>query len=403
MKTYILDAVSRYKKFSESLDVEAILCSKSWSVFNDTGIKEIYLFQYDGSLIISVSGKVTNATWKYIPVNQSILISTKIASYMLHPTFIDNIIFALQLDGTNQYSFMIDENKSNYFHPKSLQELNSYFENIEHKRIKEEQQRQRVLLAQQRAEQKRIEEEQRQQEQYSIEQERRQQEKAQEELVNRLIEKQKKAERKKEQAILKQHKTFAIARIIGYIAIIAITTEVTLLAYDSATDSVWVIIPPIIFCPLYFLVYRNAMMWLRQKLLYKYLQKQKLEKERKRDEIQWIEHESKREEEELNRLNGTINYKRMILRTEEVSTSYKQTHRIYNGKEFAIYWDATAMKFKNISLLIYNGKEIVRYENLENKGRKTVSLKRVHSPVKIMLVANWLDSLIYKVVYAVKG
>lgn len=220
MKTYILDAVSRYKKFSESLDVEAILCSKSWSVFNDTGIKEIYLFQYDGSLIISVSGKVTNATWKYIPVNQSILISTKIASYMLHPTFIDNIIFALQLDGTNQYSFMIDENKSNYFHPKSLQELNSYFENIEHKRIKEEQQRQRVLLAQQRAEQKRIEEEQRQQEQYSIEQERRQQEKAQEELVNRLIEKQKKAERKKEQAILKQHKTFAIARIIGYIAII---------------------------------------------------------------------------------------------------------------------------------------------------------------------------------------
>lgn len=93
----------------------------------------------------------------------------------------------------------------------------------------------------------------------------------------------------------------------------------------------------------------------------------------------------------------------MILRTEETSSNYKQTHIIFDRKEFAIYWDATAMKFKNVSLLIYNGTEIVRYENLENKGRKIVRLKKVHSPVKIILVANWLDALIYKVVFAVKG
>lgn len=140
VKTYISDAVSRYKKFSESLDVEAILCSKSWSVFNDTGIKEIYLFQHDGSLIISVSGKVTNATWKYIPVNQSILISTKIASYMLHPTFIDNIIFALQLDGTNQYSFMIDELQRDLLVPKSLSDIEQYFKRKIQLELEEEKQ-----------------------------------------------------------------------------------------------------------------------------------------------------------------------------------------------------------------------------------------------------------------------
>ena len=127
MKTYLLDILNRYKKFSESLDVEAILCSKSWSVFNDSGCKEIYLFQHDGSLIISVSGEVTNATWKYIPVNQSILISTKSASYMLHPAFVDDIIFALQLDGTNQYSFMIDELQRDTFAPKSLSDIEKYF------------------------------------------------------------------------------------------------------------------------------------------------------------------------------------------------------------------------------------------------------------------------------------
>lgn len=114
-------------------------------------------------------------------------------------------------------------------------------------------------------------------------------------------------------------------------------------------------------------------MWLRQKLLCKYLRSQQMKKQKLRDEIQWIEQESKREEEELNRLNNTINYKRMILRTEETSSNYKQTHIIFDRKEFAIYWDATAMKFKNVSLLIYNGTEIVRYENLRHECLKRIS------------------------------
>ncbi len=144
MKTYLLDILNRYKKISESLDVEAILCSKSWSVFNDSGHKEIYLFQHDGSLIISVSGEVTDATWKYIPVNQSILISTKSASYMLHPAFVDDIIFALQLDGTNQYSFMIDELQRDTFAPKSLSDIERYFK----KKKQLELEKEKLLLAQ---------------------------------------------------------------------------------------------------------------------------------------------------------------------------------------------------------------------------------------------------------------
>ena len=144
MKTYLLDILNRYKKFSESLDVEAILCSKSWSVFNDSGCKEIYLFQHDGSLIIAVSGEVTNATWKYIPVNQSILISTKNALYMWHPAFVDDIIFALQLHGTNQYSFMIDELQRDTFAPKSLSDIERYFKKKKQLELEKEKQ----LLAQ---------------------------------------------------------------------------------------------------------------------------------------------------------------------------------------------------------------------------------------------------------------
>lgn len=44
MKTYLFDTFNRYKRFSEKLDAKTILCNKSWWVFNDSGEKEVYIF-----------------------------------------------------------------------------------------------------------------------------------------------------------------------------------------------------------------------------------------------------------------------------------------------------------------------------------------------------------------------
>lgn len=90
MKTYLLDILSRYNRFSENLDVKTVLCNKSWWIFNDSGDKELYIFQENGSLIASVNGNVINATWQYIAANKSLVISFKEQSYMLHPSFIAN-------------------------------------------------------------------------------------------------------------------------------------------------------------------------------------------------------------------------------------------------------------------------------------------------------------------------
>ena len=164
MKTYLLDILNKYNRFSENLDVKTILCNKSWLVFNDTGNKELYIFQENGNLIASVNGNVHNGNWQYISANKSIILSFKEQSYMLHPSFFDKTIFALQQDGTNKYAFMIDEKQSQSFQPKSLTELNSYFENIERKKIEEEQRRIRLQVEQEKAnEQRRIEEERREQ------------------------------------------------------------------------------------------------------------------------------------------------------------------------------------------------------------------------------------------------
>ena len=50
---------------------------------------------------------IYNATWQYISANNSLVISFKEQSYMLHPSFKDDVIFALQLDGTEA-----DKNKA---------------------------------------------------------------------------------------------------------------------------------------------------------------------------------------------------------------------------------------------------------------------------------------------------
>ena len=129
MKTYVFDTFNRYKRLSEAFDIKTILCNKPWWVFNDTGEKEVYIFEEDNNLIISVNGVVTKASWRYIAANKSIMIDSSGSTVMLRPAFVDLKILTLQLDGTENYAFLIDENNKELFNPKTLSEFESYFEN----------------------------------------------------------------------------------------------------------------------------------------------------------------------------------------------------------------------------------------------------------------------------------
>ncbi len=128
MKTYLFDTINRYKRFSEKLDVQTAICNKSWWVFNDSGEKELYIFNEDGTLDVSFGGRVTEGKWRYVSANKSIIVSANSESFMLDPAFIDNAIFALKLNGTDQYVFMIDENNTASFAPSTYKELMGYFE-----------------------------------------------------------------------------------------------------------------------------------------------------------------------------------------------------------------------------------------------------------------------------------
>lgn len=152
MKTFLLDIADRFRRFDEQLDVKALLCNKSWQVFNDAGVKEIYIFQEDGSLIISLNGKVSRATWQYIPANRSLIINSDNESYMLRPFFQDENLFTLQLDGTREYSFLINEAQRTSFPVESLSDLKFYLEHKEERLLQIQVEKERQLALQQREE-----------------------------------------------------------------------------------------------------------------------------------------------------------------------------------------------------------------------------------------------------------
>ena len=110
MKTYLLDTIDRFKRFSQSLDVKTILCSKAWYVLNEDGDTENLVFQEDGTVLVSVNGSLKKYKWLYIPQNQSLsIMHTDTDGTMLKPAYIDGKVLAFQKIGTKECMFLIDD------------------------------------------------------------------------------------------------------------------------------------------------------------------------------------------------------------------------------------------------------------------------------------------------------
>ncbi len=117
MRTYLFDKLSKIKQFNDKLDelteVKRRLCNKPWLVFNEGNEREIYKFREDGSIVISINGSVTKGTWEFDSTDKTIIITTSSHSIMVHPGIIEDSILGLQVDGTNQCAFLIDELSAN--------------------------------------------------------------------------------------------------------------------------------------------------------------------------------------------------------------------------------------------------------------------------------------------------
>lgn len=112
MKTFLINTIKELKKLSNELDVKSAICDREWIIFNDDySVKEVYIFQKDGTLIASFNGKITYATWTYLSVNHSFIFKlSDTESYMFRPIAFDENILTLQLDGENRFCFLLTEN-----------------------------------------------------------------------------------------------------------------------------------------------------------------------------------------------------------------------------------------------------------------------------------------------------
>ncbi len=136
MKTYLLDTIDRFKRYSQKLDVQTVLCSKAWYVLNEDGDTENLIFQPDGTVLVSVNGSIKKCTWQYIPQNRSIsIMHTESEGTMLKATFIDGTVLAFNKSGTNECMFLIDNTLDNEHKMQSLEAVKKYLLFVEKKAL----------------------------------------------------------------------------------------------------------------------------------------------------------------------------------------------------------------------------------------------------------------------------
>ena len=110
MKTFVYNLIDRFSQYSQTLDVEAVLCQKCWYVINEELERECLIFQRDGKVIVSVNGDTKRYTWQYLSVSNSIIIDyDDLSGIMLKPAYFNQDILALRKDGTKECMFLIDD------------------------------------------------------------------------------------------------------------------------------------------------------------------------------------------------------------------------------------------------------------------------------------------------------
>lgn len=113
MKTYFINTIKNIAANSQSLDLTSTLKSQEWIVFNDDdSFVEKFLFIDNEKLLVSVNGKSSYSKWQYIKVNSSLVIDDEKSKYLLKVVVCNKDIVVLNVDSTNDYSFLINSKSS---------------------------------------------------------------------------------------------------------------------------------------------------------------------------------------------------------------------------------------------------------------------------------------------------
>lgn len=111
MKAHFSDFVPKIKQFSQRLDDYTFLKDHQWVMINDIFVtKTTYIFRSNNELLISENGMVSRARWEYLN-HRSLLIENSQGTFLVNQTFQNEETLILNIDGSENYSFFINESK----------------------------------------------------------------------------------------------------------------------------------------------------------------------------------------------------------------------------------------------------------------------------------------------------
>lgn len=113
MKTYLINTLKNISTINRSLDFVSTIKTSEWIIFNeDKANIEKFLFVDEENIYASVNGKISYLKWKYIKVNASLVIDDDINKYLFKVVVCNEDIIVLNIDSTNNYSFLINSKSS---------------------------------------------------------------------------------------------------------------------------------------------------------------------------------------------------------------------------------------------------------------------------------------------------
>lgn len=109
MQTFIINTIKQIPTTNKKLDIKSTLKTHEWLVYTDSeGEIEKFLFRNKDDLLVTVNGRASNSKWQFMEVNSSLLIDDGINKYMFNVIVCCKDIIVLNIDSTNNYSFLIN-------------------------------------------------------------------------------------------------------------------------------------------------------------------------------------------------------------------------------------------------------------------------------------------------------
>lgn len=107
MIDYVNNILPRIKEYSRALNKKELFIDHPWTLIDELGCKQTYIFRRNNELIMSNDGNVLIGSWEILPKASSLLIDRVKDKLLLKQEFIDDAMMILMTDSLNGLPFIL--------------------------------------------------------------------------------------------------------------------------------------------------------------------------------------------------------------------------------------------------------------------------------------------------------